>query len=70
MAFRDENGNVITPEALESYVETIDDKEVKQWTVTFSENEAGTYTYTIVGAYENGFESGTPVEITVKFKSI
>ncbi len=65
LVIRDENGNVITPEAIESYVETIDDEEVKQWTVTLSEDEAGTYTYTITGAYENGYESENPVTVTV-----
>ena len=70
LVIRDENGNVITPEAIESYVETIDNKEVKQWTVTLSENEAGSYTYFITGAYENGLESDTPVEITVTVQEI
>ena len=65
LVIRDEDGNVITPESIESYVETIDDEEVKQWTVTLSENEAGSYTYTITGAYENGYESDTPVVLTV-----
>lgn len=70
LIIRDENGNVITPEALESYVETIDNEEVKQWTVTLSEDEAGTYTYFVTGAYENGLESATPVEITVTVEEI
>ncbi|MBQ7962673.1 MAG: hypothetical protein IJ289_08740 [Clostridia bacterium] len=70
LIIRDENGNVITPEALESYVETIDNEEVKQWTVTLSEDDAGTYTYFITGAYENGLESETPVEITVTVEEI
>ncbi len=70
LVIRDKNGNVITPEALESYVETIDNEEVKLWTVTLSSDEAGTYTYTLTGAYENGYESGTPVEITVTVEEI
>lgn len=70
LVIRDENGNVITPEALESYVETIDNGEVKLWTVTLSSDEAGIYTYTLTGAYENGYESGTPVEITVTVEEI
>ena len=70
LIIRDENGNVITPDSIESYVETIDNEEVKFWTVTLSENEAGTYTYTLTGAYENGYESETPVEITVTVEEI
>ncbi len=70
LVIRDENGNVITPEAIESYVETIDNKDVKLWTVTLSENEAGTYIYTVTGAYENGFESENPVIITVTVEEI
>lgn len=70
LIIRDENGNVITPDSIESYVETIDNEEVKFWTVTLSENEAGTYTYTLTGAYENGHESETPVEITVTVEEI
>ncbi|MBR5234415.1 MAG: hypothetical protein IKW03_09415 [Clostridia bacterium] len=70
LIIRDENGNVITPEIIESYVETIDNKEVKQWTVTLTEDESGTYTYTITGAYENGYESGIPVEITVTVEDV
>ena len=70
LIIRDENGNVITPEALESYVETIDNEDVKQWTVTLTENEAGTYTYFITGAYENGLESANPAEITVTVEEI
>lgn len=65
LVIRDEKGNVITPEAIESYVETIGNEDVKQWTVTLSEDAAGTYTYTITGAYENGYESDTPVVVTV-----
>lgn len=66
LVIRDENGNVITPEAIESYVETIDNEDVKQWTVTLAEDSAGSYTYTITGAYENGYESDSePVVITV-----
>lgn len=66
LIIRDANGKVITPEAIESYVETIDDAEVKQWTVTLSETESGTYTYSITGAYENGYTAGDePVVITV-----
>lgn len=66
LIIRDANGKVITPEAIESYVETIDDSEVKQWTVTLSETESGTYTYSITGAYENGYTAGDePVVITV-----
>lgn len=70
LIIRDENGNVITPDSIESYVETIDNEEVKFWTVTLSENEAGTYTYTLTGVYENGHESETPVEITVTVEEI
>ncbi len=70
LIIRDENGNVVTPEAIESYVETIDNEKVKQWTVTLSADKAGSYTYTITGAYENGYESDTPVEITVTVEDV
>ncbi len=70
LVIRDEKGNVITPEAVESFVGTIDNEDVKLWTVTLSETEAGTYTYFITGAYENGLESDNPVEITVTVEEI
>ncbi len=65
LVIRDNDGNVITPEKLESFVETIDNEEVKVWEVTLKQNEAGEYVYFITGAYENGYEGGAPAVITV-----
>ncbi len=65
LVIRDNNGNVITPEKLESYVETIDNEDVQVWEVTLKQNEAGEYVYYITGAYANGYEGGTPAVITV-----
>ncbi|MCD7827598.1 MAG: hypothetical protein LUG85_03550, partial [Clostridiales bacterium] len=66
LVIQDEDGNIITADEIESFTETIDDEEVVQWTVTLSETESGTYTYTILGAYENGYtDSSNAVTVTV-----
>ena len=65
LVIRDENGNVITPGSIESFTETIDDEDVKQWYVTLETSEAGTYSFSVTGAYENGYEASESVVITV-----
>ena len=65
LVIRDENGNIITPESIESFTETIDDEDVKQWYVTLETSEAGTYSFSVTGAYENGYEASESVVITV-----
>ncbi len=70
LVIRDENGNVITPETIESFTETIDDEDVKQWYVTLETSEAGTYSFSITGAYENGYEASEAVVITVTVNGI
>ena len=65
LVIRDENGNIITPGSIESFVETIDDEDVKQWYVTLETSEAGTYSFSVTGAYENGYEASESVVITV-----
>ncbi len=48
----DENGN---PLEFEFTAAPIEGEDAIEWTVTFSTNEAGTHTYTVAGAYENGY---------------
>ncbi len=66
LIIRDEKGNVITPEELECVIETIDNKEVKVWTITLAESESGTYTYSVIGEFEDGtVEEQEEITITV-----
>ncbi|MGN1349079.1 MAG: hypothetical protein ACI4VI_09060 [Acutalibacteraceae bacterium] len=61
LIIRDENGNELTPDEVNSVVSG---DEIK-WTVTLTETESGRYTYSLEGAYENGYTKGDTVEITV-----
>ncbi|MGN1117183.1 MAG: hypothetical protein ACI4RU_01085, partial [Acutalibacteraceae bacterium] len=61
LIIRDENGNELTPDEVNSVVSG---DEIK-WTVTLTETESGRYTYSLEGAYENGYTNGDTVEITV-----
>ncbi len=54
LIIRDEAGNVITPEEIDCAVETLNGKEVKVWTITLTESESGTYTYSVVGEFADG----------------
>ena len=61
LIIRDENGNELTPDEVNSVVSG---DEIR-WTVTLTETESGRYTYSLEGAYENGYTNGDTVEITV-----
>lgn len=66
LIIRDENGNVITPEELECTIKTIDNKEVKVWTITLTESESGTYTYSVIGEFADGtVEEQEEITVTV-----
>jgi len=54
----DENGNEQNCEFVATPVEGKDEIE---WTVTFTATEAGTHTYTVAGAYENGYVDSSKV---------
>ena len=58
----DADGNEVTADEINS----IANGDEIIWTVTLTATESGTYTYLIQGAYENGYTSEDPVEITVK----
>lgn len=59
---RDENGNEVTPDEINS----IADGESLIWTVVLTESESGKYTYTLEGAYENGYTDGNTVTIELE----
>ena len=61
LIIRDENGNELTPDEVNSVVSG---DEIR-WTVTLTQTESGRYTYSLEGAYENGYTNGDTVEITV-----
>ncbi len=66
LIIKDKNGNVITPESVTSVVKQLENENIKEWTVVLTESESGTYTYSISGAYVNGYTGDNePVEITV-----
>ncbi len=54
LVIRDENGKVITPDEIDCAVKSINGKEVKIWTITLTESESGTYTYSVIGEFEDG----------------
>ena len=57
---------MITPESVTSVVKQLENENIKEWTVVLTESESGTYTYSISGAYVNGYTGDNePVEITV-----
>ncbi len=54
LVIRDENGKVIAPDEIDCAVKNINGKEVKIWTITLTESESGTYTYSVIGEFEDG----------------
>ena len=61
----DENGNAIPQHQLECVATQLDEN-VVEWTVTITTSEAGTYTYVVTGAYENGYtDSSKAVKVVV-----
>ena len=65
----DQNGNIITADELDYIIIELDGREYKEWTVSITQNETGTFTYDIVGVYENGYydtEYAVTVTVTVE----
>jgi hypothetical protein len=61
----DENGNVIPSHQIECVANQLDE-DVVEWTVTITTSEAGTYTYLVTGAYENGYtDNSKTVKVVV-----
>ncbi len=62
----DENGNPIDANNIECIPTPIEDENSIEWTVTFTTDDIGTHTYTVAGAYENGYTDETKsVSVTV-----
>ena len=55
LAVTDVNGNPIDPSKYESVASPVEDEDAVEWTITFTENKGGDYTYLIAGVYENGY---------------
>lgn len=71
LVIKDANGKLVTPESVSSVVKTFENEDVKEWTVVLSETGAGTYTYTVSAAYENGYTGDNePVTITVTVSAV
>ena len=51
----DENGNPIDPKNVEFTSSQVEGENAVEWTVTIAADKAGTYTYTVAGAYANGY---------------
>ena len=65
LVIKDSAGNVITPDSLESFTETLENGEVTVWKAVLTENEAGEHTYILKGLDEFGYEKGEETVITV-----
>lgn len=61
---RDENGNEITPDEINS----VTDGEKLVWTVTLTESESGKYTYTLQGVHESGFTNGELLTVSLEIE--
>ncbi len=71
LVIKDANGKLVTPESVSSVVKPLENEDVKEWTVILSETGAGTYTYTVSAAYENGYTGDNePVTITVTVSAV
>lgn len=68
---KDENGNVINLDSVESVINKLDNGEEKLWTVTLvPSTEPGTYTYNVVGVYDEEYTgNGTSISFTVTVES-
>ena len=55
LVITDKNGNVLSPEQFEAVAQEHEDDGITEWTVNISVTDCGTYTYTVTGAYENGY---------------
>ncbi len=67
---KDKDGNPINLDKVESVVNELEQGGKKEWTVTLTEAEAGTYTYTIVGVYDGEYSSNSaPIQVTVTVKT-
>ena len=62
----DENGNVLDPDKYESVASPVEGEDAVEWTVIFTENKGGDYTYQIAGAYSNGYTDGSKA-VTINF---
>ncbi len=62
VVIRDGEGRVVDPEAITF---SIDETGVKNWTIVLSEEQSGTYAYTLQAEYENGYAPEQPTVVTV-----
>ena len=65
----DENGEVVSSDKYEAVASPVEGEDAAEWTVTFTENKGGDYTYQIAGAYSNGYtddEKAVTISFTVE----
>lgn len=65
LVIRDENGNIVDAQSVESFTEALEDESVTTWKVTLINEGDGEYAYSLKGLNEFGFEKEEETEIKV-----